>query len=531
MIELRTSHVSCNEATDHGSTMSATLRSLAVASCTALMIGSAVTSAGATGASTFVLHPGYGQVGSTLTMTTGATFNGDTGATINGTPAQDFHVVNPNKATAIVPFGATSGQVDVIGAAPMSGPDFTVQFATQSTTALSKSTLTYPHRLVVTGTETVVGTGSPVAHQAAVLQHRRSGSKSWHTASGTKVKKTGPHGNVDWAVQPSANGQFRVAFRGSHSYAKTTSSGQRIRVVPFLHVRPTHTVPQLTTSQIRGSVHPHLTGRVLLQQRINGRWKTVHRTIADAGHYSFNISPSQLGHETYRVTRPHDSTHAGSTSRALRVQVVHRTLTFGNSGPDVRALQQRLRRLHYDVGPVTSDYGWDTVHAVTAFQKVQGISPDGQTGLQVWRRLNHPKVIHLKYPTAGTYTVEVDIAKEVLLLGHDGKVTHILDTSTAGGYLYTNSEGGTSRAITPTGHFSIQYKLTGWHKSKLGELYYPSYFTNTGYAIHGEGNGNDAGEVPPFPASHGCVRIPNDSVLRYYSSPWLAVGTSVWIYG
>jgi N-acetylmuramoyl-L-alanine amidase len=107
---------------------------------------------------------------------------------------------------------------------------------------------------------------------------------------------------------------------------------------------------------------------------------------------------------------------------------------------------------------------------------------------------------------------------------------HILDTSTAGGYLYTNSEGGTSRAITPTGHFSIQYKLTGTRVSKLGTLYYPSYFTNTGYAIHGEGNGNDGGNVPPYPNSHGCVRITDNAVLRYFSSPWLAVGSSVWIY-
>ena len=67
------------------------------------------------------------------------------------------------------------------------------------------------------------------------------------------------------------------------------------------------------------------------------------------------------------------------------------------------------------------------------------------------------------------------------------------------------------------GHFSIQYKQTGWQKSKLGELYYPSYFTNTGYAIHGEGNGNGGGEVPPYPNSHGCVRITNNAVLRYYN--------------
>ena len=148
----------------------------------------------------------------------------------------------------------------------------------------------------------------------------------------------------------------------------------------------------------------------------------------------------------------------------------------------------------------------------------------------MWKALNHPKRIHLRHPNAGTYEVEVNIGKQVVLLAHDGHIYKILDTSTAGGYLYTNSEGGTSRAITPTGHFTFQYKLTGTRVSKLGTLYYPSYFTNTGYAIHGEGNGNDGGEVPPYPNSHGCVRITDNAVLRYFSTPYLAVGTSVWIY-
>ena len=43
--------------------------------------------------------------------------------------------------------------------------------------------------------------------------------------------------------------------------------------------------------------------------------------------------------------------------------------------------------------------------------------------------------------------------------------------------------------------------MLGFDPSPLGTLYDPMYFTG-GYAIHGNPS------VPPYPASHGCVRVP-----------------------
>jgi lipoprotein-anchoring transpeptidase ErfK/SrfK len=129
-----------------------------------------------------------------------------------------------------------------------------------------------------------------------------------------------------------------------------------------------------------------------------------------------------------------------------------------------------------------------------------------------------PKV---KYPVNGA-ALEVKIKRQVVLYVIDGRLKRIIDSSTGGGYYYTNSSGGTSKAVTPTGHFSIQYKINGWHKSKLGTMYRPAYFNNQGYAIHGEG------AVPPHPASHGCVRITVPAMDRMYDKIFL--GMSVWIY-
>jgi N-acetylmuramoyl-L-alanine amidase len=58
--------------------------------------------------------------------------------------------------------------------------------------------------------------------------------------------------------------------------------------------------------------------------------------------------------------------------------------------------------------------------------------------------------------------------------------------------------------------------------SKLGTLYRPAYFNNSGYAVHGEG------EVPSYPASHGCVRITVPAMDRLNAK--LPIGLSIWIY-
>ena len=49
--------------------------------------------------------------------------------------------------------------------------------------------------------------------------------------------------------------------------------------------------------------------------------------------------------------------------------------------------------------------------------------------------------------------------------------------------------------------FSFNRRRAGWREGELGRMWNPVYF-NYGIAVHGAGN------VPSYPASHGCVRIP-----------------------
>jgi hypothetical protein len=512
--------------------MSPTLRAVAVASTAALVVAGLATSAGAAAGNTaasFTASPAYGATNSTITLR-GSGFASTDTVTIGHSSAVSPVTATASKLTVTVPSNATSGRIVVHeGATAVKGPNFVVQQATSAVTSLSSSKITYTKLVTVSATLTSKVAGSPVAHQTAVLQHRAAGTGTWRVAKGAKVEKTGHLGKVSWKLTPAADGRYRVHFLSTHVYGGTLSSVKRLVVLPRVQLAHITTIPSQSDSQIVGTILPRVSGNVYLQKLVGHSWKHAGTAKIINGSFSFTISPSALGTVQYRAVRHPDGTHGYKASHPVKLQVVHRTLSLGDTGSDVLALEKRLRALHYDTGKVSSTYSIDTLHAVTAFEKVQGIDKDGEAGVDVWKALNHPKVMHLRHPVSSGYAVEVDLAKQVLIISKNGKIWRMLDTSTAGGYQFTGADGQTETAITPTGHFTIQYKITGWHKSSLGELYYPSYFTNTGYAIHGEGNGNGYSNVPPVPASHGCVRITNNAVLRYYYGVF-TVGTSVWIY-
>ena len=66
-----------------------------------------------------------------------------------------------------------------------------------------------------------------------------------------------------------------------------------------------------------------------------------------------------------------------------------RTLRYGMSGSDVKALQQRLAALKYYPGTVDGTFGAYTLEAVWAFQEVQGLRVDGVVGPATGSALVH----------------------------------------------------------------------------------------------------------------------------------------------
>jgi len=430
--------------------------------------------------------------------------------------------VTPTNVTAtdvqvVVPQGAQSGVVSVSdGTNSTDGPAFTVLPPT-ATLHASAGSVNYPGTAVLTATLTSAGV--PLAGQVGRLQSQAVGASTWTNGP---TATTDSSGHAAFTVRPLANTVYRVVFAATAAYGEADSNTQRIYEHPQVTMYLPTVAPILTAVTVRGNVKPAQTGPVRLQRFYNGGWHLVRTvSLSSAGRFVFTIRLPAKTSYLYRVTRPADTTQAGRTSAAGKVVGVSRTLRSGLSGPDVTFLQRRLTALHYDVGRITGTYNFDTQHAVTAFEKVQRMPRDGIVSNPVWKALGAPIVPHLRHPMSGP-AVEVNLARQVLLYAVNGKIVRIFDSSTGGGYYYTGSDGTQQRAITPTGHFAIRYKINKWVTSKLGVLYRPAYFNDAGYAIHGEP------EVPSYPASHGCVRITVPAMDRFYDK--LVNGESVWIY-
>lgn len=186
---------------------------------------------------------------------------------------------------------------------------------------------------------------------------------------------------------------------------------------------------------------------------------------------------------------------------------------------EISAAERRLAELGYLTGPVDGKFDGATQHALIAFQKIEGRKRSGKLTygeLEALQAASTPSAREAGYPH-----VEIDLKRQVLMVvDAGGKVTHIIPVSTGNGQLYVD-HGQSHRAHTPRGRFTVQRKISGWRRSSLGLLYYPNYIVN-GIAIHGSAS------VPPFPASHGCIRIPM-SVAKQVSE-LTPVATMVFIY-
>lgn len=60
------------------------------------------------------------------------------------------------------------------------------------------------------------------------------------------------------------------------------------------------------------------------------------------------------------------------------------TLNIGSTGPDVKLVQSLLNKIGYNAGPVDGNYGRTTQQAVIAFQRDNGLTPDGIVGPGTW---------------------------------------------------------------------------------------------------------------------------------------------------
>ncbi|HEX7166470.1 MAG TPA: L,D-transpeptidase family protein [Acidimicrobiales bacterium] len=240
----------------------------------------------------------------------------------------------------------------------------------------------------------------------------------------------------------------------------------------------------------------------------------------DGGVFTFGSAPF-AGSASGEVgpTRAAVAIAATPTGNGYWVAVGSIPVVPGATGSGIAALQARLDALGYWV-PVDGRFGTLTTQALYALQKAARIPRTGQFDGATQRALD-AGVIPTPRSTSG-YLAEVDKTRQLLMLVSNGRVVRTFNTSTGNGARY-RSGGGYAVAVTPEGQFRVYNQINGLRISELGELWRPKYFTG-GYAIHGSPS------IPPYPASHGCVRLANAAINWIWDTGALPMGTPVVVY-
>jgi hypothetical protein len=174
-------------------------------------------------------------------------------------------------------------------------------------------------------------------------------------------------------------------------------------------------------------------------------------------------------------------------SRSFKVP--WRTLKVGSTGLIVEGLLTRLSQLRIRVPAIDRGFSVQDKDAVMAFQKTYRLTRDYVVDYADWRKLETAKRPAPRY-TSPYLHIEVDKTRQILMVVRDGKVLGLIACST----------GATGN--TPEGAFSIHSKIP-MSTSLFGSDLMPFTMGFLGnFAIHGYWS------VPPYPASHGCVREP-----------------------
>lgn len=134
----------------------------------------------------------------------------------------------------------------------------------------------------------------------------------------------------------------------------------------------------------------------------------------------------------------------------------------------------------------------------TMAQKVAALGP----GQFVWAE---------ERAAAGPLLLTIDLTKQRVMVYRDGALIAAATIST-----------GSAGRETPTGVFTILEKKVMHRSSTYDDAPMPfmQRLTTKGIAIH-------AGDLPGYPASHGCIRLPNEFAKKLYEVT--EIGTPVMI--
>jgi lipoprotein-anchoring transpeptidase ErfK/SrfK len=266
--------------------------------------------------------------------------------------------------------------------------------------------------------------------------------------------------------------------------------------------------------RVVGTVRPFAAGQVVLVRtfrrgvELEARSAEVRSGGSGVGHFTALIGvggrPATV---EVRVSVPATAVQGEVDLPSLGVQVVRPRVAPGQSGAAVRLLQQELAALHYAV-PRSGRYDDATARAVIALRKLTNLARTAEANTVVFQRLAAGAgAFRVRYPGQGAH--------------FEGDLTHqVLAEILPGGRVRQIFEMSSGKPSTPTviGNFRIYLKTFGVNEKGMVDS---NYFVG-GYAIHGYP------DVPTYPASHGCLRIPIPNAAGVYA--WAQFGYPVDVY-
>jgi hypothetical protein len=358
------------------------------------------------------------------------------------------------------------------------------------TAALSKASVVFGDEVTVTGT-----LSSGVADlEVTVLLGATPAGTATTDATGAYSLTFTPHGSGD--VVASLTLDSAVA-----------SAPQALSVKPKATLTHGALVPFLSSSFVVRITPSAYDGLIVVKVVHRGVLVGTYKARAKDGKATLRLPLRGVDAFTLNVALP---AAAGLDARALqtKVSVRARTLAAGSSGPYVKGMLTALQRLAFRVPGVGYNFTGQVKDSVMAFQKAYGLSRTYVFNTACWRKIDGAKLIKPRHATPSTH-VEVDKGRQILMVVKGGKPVGIICVSTG------------ASGNTPEGTFHIQQKHPFTTSGYGGILVRTMGFVGN-FAIHGYS------PVPPYPASHGCVREPIWACYWVYDNSF--VGETLYIY-
>jgi hypothetical protein len=358
------------------------------------------------------------------------------------------------------------------------------------TCVLSRATVLFANSVAVTG----VLTPAAEAQEVVVTIDGVEVGRAVTDAAGTYALTITPRRSG--GVVASLAADPAVASEPQAVMVKVGASVSHGTVVPFLRARFVVRVAPLAYDGV-------VTAEVVHRRVVVG----TYRARVRGGRAVFEVPLRGIDWFTLSFTLPAGDRLAGRTVQS-RVQARYRTLSAGSTGSLVKGMLTAFDRLRIRVPGVGTRFTTQVKDSVMTFQKAYRLPRTYVFDRDDWRKLDGAKTIRPRHPGPSTH-LEVDKTRQILMVVKNGQVVGLICVST----------GATGN--TPEGTFRIRTKYPYTTSGYGGILVRTMGFIGD-FAIHGYT------PVPPYPASHGCVREPIWACTWVYDQS--SVGETLHVY-